>query len=140
MNDKLLMVGVAVLAAIVSYSTSSGPGSFYGYGGSPGTPTGASAPRALPRMLTDVHACTMDAERDATSGSLTSGSCTVLRAGEEIEVQFWFDGNPNARAGDRDLEPCVRPASWPREAGVRDPRESKDCVVISRDDFGEARR
>jgi hypothetical protein len=82
----------------------------------------------------------MDAERDAVSGSLASGSCMVLRAGEEIEVQFWFSENPNARAGDRDVESCVRPASWPREAGVRDPRESRDCVVIRRDDYEEARR
>jgi hypothetical protein len=134
MNDNQLMVGVGCLAAIVSYIAYSGPGPDHAVG----TSAGASAPRARPRMLTDVHACTMDAQRDAITGGLASGSCTVLRGGEEIEIQYWF-GGPNARAGDRDLEPCVRPASWPREAGVRDPRESKDCVVISRDDFEEAR-
>jgi hypothetical protein len=139
MNDKLLMLGVAVLAAIAAYSTNSGPGPYYDDAGSPGASAGASAPRALPRMLVDVRACTMDAERDAVSGRLASGACTVLRAGEEIEIQYWFGGT-NARAGDGDLEPCVRSASWPREAGVRDPRESKDCVVISRGDYEEVRR
>jgi hypothetical protein len=122
MNDKLLMVGVAGAAAIAAYVTNSGPGPDFD---SLGTSTGGSAPRVLPRMLADVRACTVDVERDAISGGLASHSCTVLRAGEEIEVQFWFSGNPNARAGDYDLEPCVRPASWPREVGVRDPRESK---------------
>jgi hypothetical protein len=141
MDNKQLIGGVGVLSAIVSFMTYGGPASHYA--GSPGTSAGASAgasaPRALPRMRTDVHACTMDAEHDA-SGGLASGSCTMLRAGEEIEVQFWFSENPNARAGDRDLEPCVRAASWPPEAGVRDPRESRDCVAISRDDYEETRR
>jgi hypothetical protein len=137
MDNKLLIVGVGGLAAIVSYATHSGPGSYYDHAGE--TSAGASAPRPPPRrMLADVRACTMDAERDAISGGLASGSCTVLRAGEEIEIQYWF-GGPNASAGDRDLEPCVRSASWPREAGARDPRESKDCVVISRGDYEEAR-
>jgi hypothetical protein len=143
MDNKQLIGGVGVVSAIVSFITYSGPGPQYA--SSPATSAGASAPvpapapRTLPRMRTDVHACTMDAEHDA-SGGLASGSCTVLRAGEEIEVQFWFSENPNARAGDRDLEPCVRAASWPPEAGVRDPRESRDCVAISRDDYEEVRR
>jgi hypothetical protein len=136
MDNKLLIGGVFGLAAIVSYVTYGGPGPYYGFAG--GTSAGAPAPRALARMLADVRACTMDAGRDAVSRGLASGSCTVLRAGEEIEIQYWF-GGPDARVGDRDLEPCVRPASWPREAGVWDPRESKDCVAISRGDFEEAR-
>jgi hypothetical protein len=134
MDNKLLIVGVGGLAAIVSYMTHSPPAPYYDHAG--GTSVGASAPRALPRILAEVRACTMDAERDAISGGLASGSCTVLRAGEEIEIQYWF-GGPGAR--DSDVEPCVRPASWPPEAGVRDPRESKDCVVIGRRDFEEAR-
>jgi hypothetical protein len=134
------MVGVAVAAAIVSYLTyGGGSGPRYDYAGSPGISAGASAPRGPRRMLADVRACTMDAERDA-SGGIANGACTLLRAGEEIEVQFWFSTNADARAGDRDLQPCVRSASWQREAGVRDPRDSKDCVVIARGDFEEARR
>jgi hypothetical protein len=140
MNDKLSMIGVATVAAITSYISNTGPGPRYDHAGSPGTAAGASASRAPPRMLADVRACTMDAERGAISGGLARGSCTVLRAGEEIEVQFWFGGNSDVRAGERDLEPCVRPASWPREAGVSDPRESRDCVVISRADFEESQR
>jgi hypothetical protein len=135
MDNKLLIAGVAGLAAIVSYMTHSPPAPYYDR--ADGAPAGAFVPRTRPRMLADVRACTMNAERDVVTGGLASGSCTVLRAGEEIEIQYWF-GGPNARAGDRDLEPCVRPASWPRE-GVRDPRESRDCVVIGRDDFEEAR-
>lgn len=138
MNDKVLMVGVACVAAVAAYITNSGPGPYYSYS-SLGTPAGGSAPRTLPRMLADVRACTIDAGRDPVSGGLASGSCTVLRAGEEIEIQYWF-GGPNARPGDRDLEPCVRAASWPQEAGVRDPRESRDCVVIGREDYEEVRR
>jgi hypothetical protein len=139
MNDKQLMVGVACLAAIVSYITNGGSGPYHDNAGSPRTSVGASAPRALPRMLTDVQACTMDAARDTNTSGLASRSCTVLRAGEEIEIQYWSAG-PNPRAGDRELDPCVRAASWTREAGVRDPRESKDCVVISRSDYEEVRR
>jgi hypothetical protein len=134
MDNKLLIGGVAVLAAVISYATNSGPRP-----GSPDKSAGASAPPARPRMLTDVRACTVDTARDAITGVLVNGNCTVLRAGEEIEVQFFFSENPNAR-DDRDLERCVRPKSWPREPGVYDPRESRDCVVISRDDYAEARR
>jgi hypothetical protein len=135
MNNTQLIAAVAIGAAIVSYFTHGGAGLDYGDAGSTAATTaGALAPHVLHRMLADVRACTVDAQRDA-SGGLTSGSCTVLRAGEDIEVQFWFSENSNARVGDRDLQPCVRAASWPREAGVRDPRESKDCVVVSRDDF-----
>jgi hypothetical protein len=162
-NDKMMMVAVAAVAAIVSYVNYGGPGPahYNNHAGTQGTPAGVSpyagpqgpsapaltptpvpapmsAPRALPRMIVDVHACTMDAEHDA-SGALASGACTVLRTGDQIEVQFWFSENPNVR-DDRDLEPCVRAASWPHEAGVRDPRDSRDCVVISRADYEEARR